>query len=120
MAGRRSYPRFVVTNSAGVMKIARDVTVTSAGNELLAVSSEAAGVGDAVTIELVTEGRLERLELRVAASHPVVVAGILRYRIHMPHPKAVGRAADDEADRQQTPWKTNGHLRLVRGKSRPD
>jgi len=111
----------VVTNSEGVMKIARDVTVTSEGNELLAVSTEAASVGDAVTIELVTGGQLERLELRVAASDPIIVAGALRYRIHMSRPKPVGCAADDdETEIQQTPWKTTGHLRLVRGPSLPD
>ena len=75
--------RFVAANNKGVMRVARDVTVTSTAGGLVAISNEPSTVGDALTIEMVVDGQVERVAVRVEESRPIVVAGAIRHRIRL-------------------------------------
>ena len=83
MSGRRSAARFVAANNKGVMRVARDVTVTSTAGGLVAISNEPSTVGDALTIEMVVDGQVERVAVRVEESRPIVVARAIRHRIRL-------------------------------------
>lgn len=102
MHGRRRHARFFVASTEGVLKAAWDVTVVAAEGVLFAFSGERAVVGDRLTIELITEGEVEQLEVRVVESLPMVDAGTIRYRIRLARVPAGGRTPDGATKMQST------------------
>ena len=80
---RRSQARFVVANDEGVLRVAHDVTLTSTAGGLVAISIEPSTVGDALTIEMVVDGQIERVPVRVEESRPIIVDGEIRHRIRL-------------------------------------
>ena len=65
------------------MRVARDVTVTCTAAGMVATSKEPSIVGDAVTIEMMVDGQVERVAARVEDSRPIVVAGKIWHRIRL-------------------------------------
>jgi hypothetical protein len=72
------------------MRVARDVTVTCTAGGMVATSKEPSIVGDAVTIEMVVDGQVERVAARVEESRPIVVAGTIWHRIRLSRVDANG------------------------------
>ena len=85
MSGRRSHPRFVVTNPwGGVIKILRDVVVNRVDrDELLAVSNAAAIVGETLSLDLIGDGQALAVKVRVIDSRPVIIDGTVRHRVRL-------------------------------------
>jgi hypothetical protein len=83
MSGRRSDARFVIANGEGVLRVARDVTITSRGSEMVAISKEPATRGDAMTVDMVVDGHVHRVAVRIEESLPIVTGGVIRYQIRM-------------------------------------
>ena len=85
MSGRRSHPRFAVaTPWDGTMRVLRDVVVNrSTGDELLAISHNAAIAGEEMSLGLVAAGASLDLRVRVLESRPVIIDGNVRHRIRL-------------------------------------
>lgn len=85
MSGRRSHPRFAVTNPwGGVIRILRDVVVNRADrDELLAVSNAAAIVGETLSLDLIGGGHALAVKVRVMDSRPVIIDGSVRHRVRL-------------------------------------
>jgi len=83
MCGRRSDARFVIANSEGVLRVARDVTILSTDNEMVALSREPATYGDKMTVDMVVDGHVHRIAVRVEESLPIVTGGVIRYQIRL-------------------------------------
>jgi hypothetical protein len=85
MSGRRSHPRFAVTNPwVGAIKVLRDVVVSRIErDELLAVSNVAAIVGETLSLDLIGDGQAVALKVRVMDSRPVIVDGAVRHRVRL-------------------------------------
>ena len=85
MSGRRSHPRFAVaTPWDGRMRVLRDVVVNrSTGDELLAISHNAAVAGEEMSLGLVAAGGSLDLRVRVLESRPVIIDGNVRHRIRL-------------------------------------
>ena len=94
MSERRSHARFFVANSAGVLRVAVDVALTSTDDELVATSSEPSAIGDALTIEMVVDGKVTRTPVRVEDSRPIVVDETVRHRIRLSHVDPSGQPVD--------------------------
>jgi hypothetical protein len=90
MSGRRSDARFVVASGEGVLRVARDVTITSTSSEIVAISKEPASRGDAMTVDMVVDGHVHRVAVRVEESLPIVTDGVIRYRIRLSRIDLVG------------------------------
>jgi hypothetical protein len=85
MSGRRSHPRFAVTNPwGGVIRILRDVVVNRVDrDELLAVSNAAAIVGETLSLDLIGDGQALAVKVRVIDSRPVIIDGTVRHRVRL-------------------------------------
>lgn len=85
MSGRRSHPRFAVTNPwGGVIKILRDVVVSrTERGELLAVSNAPAIVGETLSLDLIGGGQAVAIKVQVVDSRPVIVDGAVRHRVRL-------------------------------------
>ena len=83
MSGRRSDARFIVANGEGVLRVARDVTILSADSEMVALSREPATCGDSMTVDMVVDGYVHHIAVRVEDSRPIITGGVLRYQIRM-------------------------------------
>jgi hypothetical protein len=84
MSGRRSHVRLNLTTAwDGVLRVLRHVMVVQrAGRgEFIAISSEPAIVGEALTLELTADEAEVSLPVRVHETRPVVVDGALRHRL---------------------------------------
>jgi hypothetical protein len=114
MNGRRSHARVVVASNEGVLQVAHDVTVIFTDGDLALIGSEPAIVGAALTIEMVADGHVDRIAVRVKESRPIVVAGTIRHRIRLTRVDPVGQAADGDREIRRSEWKTERDLRVVR------
>jgi ATP-dependent protease HslVU (ClpYQ) peptidase subunit len=114
MNGRRSHARVVVANNEAVLQVARDVTVISTDADLVAICSEALSAGDALTIEIVVDGQVDRIAVRVKESRPIVVAGTIRHRIRLMRIDSDGQATEGDTRIRRSEWKTDRDLRVVR------
>jgi hypothetical protein len=85
MSGRRSHPRFAVTNPwDGAIRILRDVVVNRIGvDELLAVSNAPAIVGEMLSLELMGAGQRATMKVQVLDSRPVIIEGSVRHRVEL-------------------------------------
>jgi hypothetical protein len=85
MSGRRSHPRFSVSDPwVGTMRVLRDVIVDrSDTEELLAVSHVPCIVGEKMSLDLLGAGESLRLTVQVLESRPLVVDGAVRHRIRL-------------------------------------
>jgi hypothetical protein len=83
MSGRRSHSRIRFSDSNGVLRITRDVTVRRGStSELVAVSSQAGVVGDVMTIALGPDDR-STATVRVIDTRPVMVDGLVKYELRL-------------------------------------
>jgi hypothetical protein len=84
MSGRRSHVRLSLTTAwDGVLRVLRHVMVVHKAErgEFVAISSEPAVVGEALTLELTADEADVSLPVRVHEMRPVVVDGALRHRL---------------------------------------
>ena len=116
MHGRRSHARFFVASNEGVLKAGWDVTVVASEGVLFAFSGEPAVVGDRLTIELITEGEVEQVAVRVEESRPIVADGAIRHRIRLTRIHPSGRASNSTSENQKSRWKIG---RILPGRRRP-
>ena len=84
MSGRRNHPRVTFLNSRGVLRVSRDVVIEKAvGNEFVAVSSEPGVPGDVLTIAFSAEASRKTQTVRVSASRPVLVEGVVKHELRL-------------------------------------
>ena len=84
MSGRRSHVRLNLTKAwDGVLRVLRHVMVVQRAEhgEFVAISSEPAVVGEALTLDLTADHAEMSLPVRVHEARPVVVDGALRHRL---------------------------------------
>lgn len=84
MSGRRSHVRLNLTTVwGGVLRVLRHVLVVQGAErgEFVAISSEPAVVGEALSLDLTADGAEVSLPVRVHETRPVVVDGALRHRL---------------------------------------
>ena len=94
MSGRRSHPRFAVANPwNGSIRILRDVVVDRVNSEeLLAVSTAAAIVGEELSLDLIGGGQSLAIRVRVLESRPVIIEGTVRHRVRLALPQVAPAA----------------------------
>jgi hypothetical protein len=102
MSGRRSHPRFGVSEPwGGAIRVLRDVVVNrSDADELLAVSHLAGVVGEQLSLDLLGGGSSLELKVEVLDSRPVIVNGTVRHRLRLGMVSAV---ADDKQPERAAP-----------------
>jgi len=84
MSGRRKHPRVTFLNARGVLRVSRDVVIEKAvDNEFVAVSSEPGVPGDVLTIAFSDEASRETQTVRVMASRPVLVQGVVKHELRL-------------------------------------
>jgi hypothetical protein len=84
MSGRRSDVRLNLTTAwSGVLRVLRQVMVVRRAErgEFVAISTEPAVVGEALTLDLTADETEMSLPVRVQETRPVVVDGALRHRL---------------------------------------
>jgi hypothetical protein len=84
MSGRRSEVRWNLTTAwGGVLRVLRQVMVVRRAErgEFVAISTEPAVVGEALTLDLTADETEMSLPVRVQETRPVVVDGALRHRL---------------------------------------
>jgi hypothetical protein len=101
MLGRRSDARFVLANGAGTLQVLSDVVVMSTAAELLAISHHPVAVGDALMVEMMVDGQVQRVAVCVEESQPMLVAASIRHRLRLsrvdsPDPAAVAKRRHSE------------------------
>jgi hypothetical protein len=99
MSGRRSHVRLNLTRAwDGVLRVLRHVMVVQRAErgEFVAISTEPAVVGEALTLDLTADEAQVSLPVRVHETRPVVVDGALRHRLVLqPLESGDAAAADD-------------------------
>ena len=71
-------------NSRGVLRVSRDVVIEkTADHEFLAMSNEPGVPGDVLTIAFSTKGSRETQTVRVTASRPVLVRGVVKHELRL-------------------------------------
>ena len=99
MSGRRSHARLNLTRAwDGVLRVLRHVMVVQRAErgEFVAISTEPAVVGEALTLDLTADEAQVSLPVRVHETRPVVVDGALRHRLVLqPLESGDAAAADD-------------------------
>lgn len=76
MSGRRRYPRYVMTNSVGTLRVLSDVTVhQDARGDLISISDQPRKCGEVLTFE--PANGLGRTVVRVAEVRPIVDGGAI-------------------------------------------
>src|SRR5687768_7439694 len=85
MSGRRTHPRYAMLPPIeGSLQLRRDVVVQRAEKgELIAISREPAAVGETITVEIPADRALERLQVRIVGSQPMIVDGSVRHRLQL-------------------------------------
>lgn len=88
MSGRRSHPRFCVTNPwSGAIKLLSDVVVNrTQRQELLIISNSAAVIGEELSLDVYGAGEKIVLKVRVLDSRPVIIDGAVRHRVRLSMP----------------------------------
>jgi len=99
MSGRRSYYRYVVTNTGGCLRVVRDVTTWRGNdNEFVVISEEPEATGEFLTLERVVNGAVMAIQVCVIESHPTIVNGSVRYCLRLRSSDAADSCEwDDEA-----------------------
>jgi hypothetical protein len=83
MSGRRRYPRYVMSNCVGTLRVLSDVTVhRDARGDLIAISDQPRTAGDELTIELMN-GTLGNTSVRVAETRPILENGSIRHWLRL-------------------------------------
>jgi hypothetical protein len=83
MSGRRRYPRYVISNCVGTVRVVSDVTVQQdARGDLIAISDQPRTCGEVLTIELMNVA-LVRTPVCVAENRPIVEHGSIRHRLRL-------------------------------------
>jgi hypothetical protein len=85
MAGRRRDERYAPAASwEGTLRVLRDVIVhEEPSGSLVAIAGSPGVVGEALTLDLASGGRVVRLVVRVLDSRPVVLDGGVRHRMRL-------------------------------------
>jgi len=84
MSGRRHRSRVTFLNSRGVLRISRDVVVEKAAdNEFVAVNSEPGVPGEVLKIAFSANDSREEDTVRVTASRPVLVDGVVKHELRL-------------------------------------
>jgi hypothetical protein len=85
MSGRRSYTRFALSpHSEGVFRILRDVVVQQIdASEIIAISGEAAVIGESMMIDIPAHEATPALSVQVVDSRPIVVDGAVRHQLRL-------------------------------------
>ena len=99
MSGRRLYPRYVMSNCVGTLRVSSDVTVHhDARGDLIAVSDQPRTTGDVLTIELMN-GTLVSMSVRIAETRPIIENGSIRHwlRLVLLDSDAAGATAGEPA-----------------------
>ena len=79
MSGRRRYPRYVMSNSVGTLRLLSDVTVLQdARGDLIAISDQPRICGEVLTVER-ANGSLGKSAVIVAEVRPLVDRGSIRH-----------------------------------------
>ena len=100
MSGRRRYPRYVMSNFIGTLRVSADVTVHhDARGDLVAISDQPRTTGDVLTIELMN-GRLVSTSVRVAESRPILENGSIRHWLRLVLLASDGGSTAGERDAQ--------------------
>ena len=98
MSGRRNRSRITFLNVGGVLLVSRDVLIEkTADNEFVAVSNEPVGPGAVLTIAFSPKGRRETGTVRVTASRPVLVDGVVKHELRLEPVQS--HVADGDQDR---------------------
>ena len=98
MSGRRNHSRVTFVNSHGVLRVSRDVVIQkTADHEFVAMSNEPGVPGDVLTIAFSTTGGRETQIVRVMASRPVLVKGVVKHELRL-------ERVDDHAAHCDTRW----------------
>jgi hypothetical protein len=84
MSGRRSYWRYGFTNTAGSLRVVRDVAIWRENdNEFVVISEEPETTGELLMLERVVNGTVVAIEVCVIESHPTIVNGSVRHRLRL-------------------------------------
>jgi hypothetical protein len=96
MSGRRSYTRFTLSpHSEGVFRILRDIVVQRIdASEIIAISGEAAVMGETLTIDIPADEATHALSVQVVDSRPIVVDGAVRHQLRLRKVVAVNENAE--------------------------
>ena len=71
-------------NSRGVLRVSRDVVIEKAADHgFVAVSGEPGVPGEVLTIVFSTTGSRETQTVRVTASRPVLVEGVVKHELRL-------------------------------------
>ena len=84
------------------MRVARDVAVSIVGGELVAISTVPATVGEWLTMEMIVDGQLSEVAVRVEESLPIVVARTIRHRIRLSRAHPPDKAGAIEIGSEKT------------------
>lgn len=85
MSGRRAHVRYeMLQPPVGVLRVMRDVVLQRVDHhEVIAISREPGVLGERVTVELPVEEASPGMQTKVVESEPVMVGGVLRYRLRL-------------------------------------
>ena len=83
MFKRRSHARFVVANSDSVLRVPYDVTLTAINGQMVATSVEPLANSDAMMLEMMIDGHIALVPVRVAETSPIIVEGEIRHRLRL-------------------------------------
>jgi hypothetical protein len=84
VSGRRTFPRFRLLSAwSGRLRAFRQVTVnlTEPGDVLRVISDGPGVIGDELTLALVQGSKQVDVKVRVAATNPQVISGVLRHQL---------------------------------------
>jgi hypothetical protein len=83
MYKRRSHARFVVAHGEGVLRVACDVTLTSTDGQLVVISVDPLAGSDRLMLEMVIDGQVAMVPVRVEETRPIIVDGEIRHQIRL-------------------------------------
>jgi hypothetical protein len=88
-----------VASNQGVLQVACDVTVVLSDGALFAFSHEPAAVGDVLTIDLIVDGGIEHVTVRVEECRLVVDGATIRHRIRLTRANSRGAVGNGGRER---------------------
>ena len=83
MYKRRSHARFVVAHGEGVLQVACDVTLTSTDGQFVVISVDPLAGGDRLMLEMVIDGQVAMVPVRVEETRPIIVDRGIRHQIRL-------------------------------------
>ena len=93
MPGRRTHQRYGATHVNGTLKVLRDVTLRSIGEDgFVAFTDASATAGEFLTLERVVDGMSVSAQVCVIDSRPVIVGGSVRHCLQL---QVVAEMAED-------------------------